>query len=97
MLASHWIIEDLVEAARRKEWKELSSLCDKYSRKYPNDAELNAVAKDVAKHAKARNSRKLAECAKRIKELFEARKLEGHGGSELWFSDTRKKGEQAFR
>lgn len=97
MFASHWIIEDILKAAEEKNFEELKKLSSTYAKKYPKDFEIRELNNEVKEFLKTKNSRKLNEIRKKLKNLMEARKLESSGGTALWFGDRRGKGEQKVR
>jgi uncharacterized C2H2 Zn-finger protein len=94
MLASHWVVEDVLKAIESKDSKEIKETLKKFVSKYPEDKEIVNYAKG---YLKSRDSKLLKEMKARLKALMEERKMEGAGGSQLWFGDRRGRGEQTLR
>jgi len=91
IFASHYVINDILMTVERGDLEDIRRICDKYVSRYKSDDELFAVCnriifekeigKDVIEALKAG-----------LKELSGTRRLEGSGGTNLWFNDRREKG-----
>ncbi|MCK5023665.1 MAG: hypothetical protein KAS04_05815 [Candidatus Aenigmarchaeota archaeon] len=95
MLASHWVIEDIVKAIESKDSGEIESSIKNFTKKYPEDKEVVRLCKEYMKN---KDSKLLAAIKVRLKALSEERKMESTGGGgNLWFGDRRGHGDQTLR
>ena len=95
MLASHWVIEDIVKAIESKDNNEIEESIKNFIEKYPEDKEIVQLCKE---YVKSKDSKILAAMKMRLKSLSEERKMESTGGGgNLWFGDRRGHGEQTLR
>lgn len=99
MLASHWVVKKILSLLEDRNRKRNAEEIKRLIKRYPKDSELQAIKKDILAYLKgsAPSAAGLSPIAKRLKELGNERKMEGSGGSVLWFGDRRTKPSQKTR
>lgn len=87
MIADHFVIKEILDVWTNK--NELKEKFEKFSKRYPEDDELQVIYKEFKKALK--DKRGLAEVRKKLEELCNERIIEDmRGGDTLAFSDRRR-------
>jgi len=89
VLASHYVIKSISIVLEKKDITESQELCEKFSKRYFNDRELQNICKDFRSYLKTRDSDELERIKSTLNRLKDIRKRETSGGTRLWFKDRR--------
>ncbi|MEA3254890.1 MAG: hypothetical protein U9Q22_03530 [Candidatus Altiarchaeota archaeon] len=88
ILASHYVIEDLLYMLKSGDLKRTKKLCEKFGSRYKNDSDLLRICNMVLVPEEV-DDKLLEDVQSRFKELSNARRLETSGGTRLWFEKRR--------
>lgn len=90
ILASHYVIEDLLHILEDGDIEEIRKICEKYCRRYKNDSDLIRICNMILDLEEEAGDEILEDIKSRLKELSNTRRLETSGGTRLWFEDRRR-------
>ena len=85
MIASHYVLEELIHVIDDGDTKHLGGALEKFSGRYYKDKELAKVYRDYKSSPK-----QLEKLRKKLTEMHVARKIESSGGYGIPFSDVRR-------
>ncbi len=89
IFASHYVINDILMTIERGDLEDVRRICDKYVSRYKSDDELFQICNRIL-FEKEISQDVVEEISSGLKALSSIRRLEGSGGSNIWFSDRRK-------
>lgn len=91
MLVSHYIAQDILESL--DDHVKAEELFKKFSQRYEDDAEFNAIASLFDEYLKERREEQIKLVRQKLENLEKTRKLEGSGGTRLPFASRRSLGD----
>jgi hypothetical protein len=89
VLASHYVIKSISIVLEKKDLTESEDVCDKFSRRYVGDEELQRICNDFKSYLSTRDDEELEKIKLALKKLKDVRKRETSGGTRLWYKDRR--------
>jgi len=89
VLASHYVIKSISIVLEKKDIAQSQELCEKFSKRYFDDMELQNICNDIRSYLKTRDKKELEKIKSLLKKLKSVRKRETSGGARLWYKDRR--------
>jgi len=96
ILASHYIIKDVLHTLRNADDDETVKICKKYTERYKEDSEFTGLCNmlvqyiDEHKGKKAKDEKKLAGIESKLEDLSRFRVQTAASSMGLWYSERRK-------
>lgn len=85
VLASHYVLKDVLNLLERGKHERLEELCTIYWDRYAEDKELLEVFDSILKHLDSTEKSNAEDMAKRLTNLISARRMEVSRDSNMYF------------
>ena len=93
VLASHHVIQEIIDVVDDNDMKKLREFCTKFCKRYPKDDSLQNIicgeSSLVEEYILSREDAVLEKLKSGLHKLWNVRQLESSGGERLWFKGRR--------